>query len=77
MHCGITGHTGVLGKYFINSSKRLKFNKYFGRFRDEIKAFFTAYQGCAGNSKAIDLQLLDISGFVKTSNVTILIKKST
>ena len=40
-----------------------KFNKYFGKFRDEIKDFFTAYQGCHGKSKAIDLQLLDISGF--------------
>ena len=37
MHCGITGHTGVLGKYFINSSKRLKFNKYFGDVNNKKK----------------------------------------
>lgn len=50
----------ILSKY---RKVEAKFNKYFGRFRDEIKAFFTAYQGCAGGSKAISLQLLDISGF--------------
>ena len=37
MHCGITGHTGVLGKYFINSSKKLKFNKYFGDINNKKK----------------------------------------
>ena len=37
MHCGITGHTGVLGKYFINSSKKLKFSKYFGDINNKKK----------------------------------------
>lgn len=70
----IEGCKGILGvpknkKFLCILSKyrkvEAKFNKYFGRFRDEIKAFFTHYQGCSGNSKAIDLQLLDISGFEK------------
>ena len=37
MHCGITGHRGVLGKYFINNSKKLKFIKYFGDINNKKK----------------------------------------
>jgi nucleoside-diphosphate-sugar epimerase len=37
MNCGITGHTGVLGKYFVNSSKKLKFKKYFGDINNKKK----------------------------------------
>lgn len=37
MNCAITGHTGVLGKYFVNSSKNLKFIKYFGDINNKKK----------------------------------------
>lgn len=51
----------ILNKY---RKVEAKFNKYFEKFRNEIKAFFIAYQGCPGGiSKSVQLQLLDISGF--------------
>ena len=37
MICGITGHSGVLGKYFVCSSKKLQFNKYFGDINNKKK----------------------------------------
>ena len=37
MHCAITGHRGVLGKYFISNSKNFKFNKYYGDINNKKK----------------------------------------
>ena len=37
MYCAITGHRGVLGKYFISNSKNLKFKKYYGDINNKKK----------------------------------------
>jgi len=37
MRCGITGHKGVLGEYFVKKCKNLKFIKYFGDINNKKK----------------------------------------
>ena len=37
MNCGITGHRGILGKYFIKRFSNLNFIKYYGDINDKKK----------------------------------------